>query len=103
MAEQSKTKVCGRSLAEIAVSNPAGGVGVCVVCVLYSKDKRQSQDKAVQTKYGEGTKKIRQGARVLFSKTSRPQMPSFYLSSAKVIDSRKMGEVYGICYDIISL
>jgi hypothetical protein len=28
-----------------------------VLCVLYNKDKRQSKDKAVQTKYRERTKK----------------------------------------------
>jgi hypothetical protein len=40
-AELSKARVCGRSLAGIAGSNPAGNVDVCVVCVV--KDERQSQ------------------------------------------------------------
>ena len=31
VGERSKTRVCGRSLAEIAGSNPAGGMDVCVV------------------------------------------------------------------------
>jgi hypothetical protein len=33
-AERSKAKVFDRSLAGIAVSNPAGGMEVCVVCVV---------------------------------------------------------------------
>jgi hypothetical protein len=36
-----KAWVCGRSLAGFAVSNPAGGMDICVVCVV-SKDKRQN-------------------------------------------------------------
>ena len=32
LAERSKARICGRSLAGIAVSNPAGGMDVCVVC-----------------------------------------------------------------------
>ena len=50
-AEQSKARVCGRSLAGVAGSNPAGGMNVCVVCVV--KDERQSQEnerKEVQIK-----------------------------------------------------
>jgi hypothetical protein len=31
-AERSKARVCGRSLAGVAGSNPAGDVDVCVVC-----------------------------------------------------------------------
>ena len=34
LAERSEVKVCGRSLAGIASSNPAGGMDVCVVCVV---------------------------------------------------------------------
>ena len=63
VAVQCKAKVCGRSLAGIAGSNPAGGI--VVLCVLYNKDKRQSQDKqdkAVQIKYRHRTKKIPPGA-----------------------------------------
>ena len=37
-------RVCGRSLAGIAGSNPAGGMDVCVVCVLQSKKKGKVQD-----------------------------------------------------------
>ena len=33
-AERSKARVCGLWLAGIAVSNPAGGMDVCVVCVV---------------------------------------------------------------------
>jgi hypothetical protein len=33
-AERSKARVCARSLAGIAGSNPNGGMDVCVVCVL---------------------------------------------------------------------
>jgi hypothetical protein len=32
VAERSKGRVCGRSLAEVAGSNPAGGMDVRVVC-----------------------------------------------------------------------
>ena len=56
MAERSKARVCSRSPVGIAGSNPAEGMGVCV-CVLYSKDKRHSQDNqdkvVVQMKYRE--------------------------------------------------
>ena len=34
MAVQSKAWVCGRSLAGFVVSNPAGGLDVCVVCCI---------------------------------------------------------------------
>ena len=34
IAERSKARVCGRSLAGVADSNPAGGMDVCVVCVV---------------------------------------------------------------------
>ena len=34
VAERSKARICGRSLTGIAGSNPAGGVDVCVVCVV---------------------------------------------------------------------
>ena len=33
-AERSEAMVCGRSLAGVAGSNPAGGMAVCVVCVV---------------------------------------------------------------------
>ena len=41
MAERSKAMVCGRSLAGVAGSNPAGGMDVCVMCIV--KDKRETQ------------------------------------------------------------
>ena len=34
VAAQSKACICGRSLAGIAGSNPAGGVDVCLLCFL---------------------------------------------------------------------
>ena len=34
MAERSKASVCSRSPAGIASSNPAGGMDVCVLCVV---------------------------------------------------------------------
>ena len=55
MAERSKARVCSRSPAGIAGSNPAGEC-TFVLCVLYSKDKRQSQDnqdKKLRIKYRE--------------------------------------------------
>ena len=60
MAERSKARIYGRSLARIAGSNPAGGMDVCLLCVLYSKDKRHSQDnqykEVEQVKYREREK-----------------------------------------------
>ena len=34
VAERSKARVCGTSLAGIAGSNPAGGMDVCLLCVV---------------------------------------------------------------------
>jgi hypothetical protein len=34
VAEPSKARVCGRSLTVVEGSNPAGGMDVCVVCVV---------------------------------------------------------------------
>ena len=34
VAERSKARVCGRSLAGVAGSNPAGGMKACVVCCM---------------------------------------------------------------------
>jgi hypothetical protein len=36
MADRSKTWVCGRSLAGIAVSNPAGSMDACLLCVAFA-------------------------------------------------------------------
>jgi hypothetical protein len=33
VAKRSQARVCGRSLAGVAGSNPAGGMNVCVVCI----------------------------------------------------------------------
>ena len=51
--ERSKARVCGRSLAGIAGSSPAGGMDVCVVCcILRTIGKSQdNQDKEVQTEH----------------------------------------------------
>ena len=35
VAERSMARVCGRSLVGVAGSNPAGGMNVCVVCVVH--------------------------------------------------------------------
>ena len=59
VAERSKTRVCGRSPAGIADSNPAGGHGCfCHVrCTVRTKGNRQgNQDKEVQIKYRQKTK-----------------------------------------------
>ena len=58
MAERSKAWVCSHSPAEIAGSNPAGSMDVCVVlCVLHSKDKKHNQDnEVVHIKYREQQK-----------------------------------------------
>ena len=57
MAERSKAWVYSRLSAGVAGSNPAGSMDVCVVCVLYSKDKRYNQDKeVVKMKYREQKK-----------------------------------------------
>jgi hypothetical protein len=63
-AERSNARVCGGSVAGVAGSNPARGMNVCVVCVLYSKDKRQSQDsqdKELQMKCREKKSRWRHG------------------------------------------
>ena len=59
MVERSKTRLCSRSHAGIAGSNPAVGTDVCCVCYsIRTKGKaRKKQDKAVQIKYIERTKK----------------------------------------------
>jgi hypothetical protein len=64
VAKWSEAKVYGRLLAGIAVSNPAAAMNVRVLCVLYSKGqkaKQDNQDKEVQIKYREQTKKPRRG------------------------------------------
>jgi hypothetical protein len=40
VAESSKARVCGRSPAGIAGSNPAGGMDVCVVCCIGINDTK---------------------------------------------------------------
>ena len=52
MAERSKARACGRSLAGVAGSNPVGGMDVCVVCCTV-KTKRQNAGQSRQrNKYG---------------------------------------------------
>ena len=43
VAERSKARVCGRSLAGIAGSNPAGGMDVCIVCIVKLSRYRTGQ------------------------------------------------------------
>ena len=55
VAKRSQARVCGRSLAGIAGSNPAGVMDDCVLCVLYSKGQKAksgqtSTDKVQRTK-----------------------------------------------------
>ena len=42
VAELSKAKVCGRSLAGVAGLNPAGDMDVCVLCVVRTKGKART-------------------------------------------------------------
>ena len=61
VAERSKARVCGRSVAGVAGSNPAGGHGRFVE--LHIKERRHSQDKeVVQMKYREQKNKTRNPA-----------------------------------------
>ena len=64
MAERSKARVCGRSLAKVAGSNPAGA-WMFVLCMLYSqankaKPGQSGQRSRIQIKY---KKKIPVGTR----------------------------------------
>ena len=57
VVERSKAKDCGRSLAGVAGSNPAGGIDVCVV----SKDKRRNAEQSRHRhKYGLSTHRIQE-------------------------------------------
>ena len=58
MAERSKAKVCGRALAGIAGSNPAGDMDVCVVCCT---KRTIGKDRAIRTKKYRGSEKIPPG------------------------------------------
>ena len=51
-ADPSGRAVCGRLLAGITGSNPAGGIDVCVLCVLYSKVKKVKARTIRTKKYG---------------------------------------------------
>jgi hypothetical protein len=51
VTERSKTRICGRSLAGIAGSNPAEGMDVCVVCVVQYWQKVKARTIWTQ-KYG---------------------------------------------------
>ena len=74
VAERSKARFCGRWLAGIAGSNPAGGMDVSVVCcrvktkvkVRGNQDKEPSSDE-VQSEYKRIQKKIRVGSLEFFS------------------------------------
>ena len=84
--DRTKARVCGRSLTRVAGSNPAGGMGICVVCCTV-KDKRQShnsQNKEVKIKYRE-QKKIPVGARFSAPVQTGPgPHPVFYKNSYRV-------------------
>ena len=62
MAERSKTRVCSRSLAGIAGSNPAEGVDVCVVCCKYRQkgkiQHKQHKEKSTDEVQSTGENKI---------------------------------------------
>ena len=47
VAERSTSRVCGRSVAGVAGSNPAGGMDVCVVCCTV-RTKRQKPGQSGQ-------------------------------------------------------
>jgi hypothetical protein len=60
VVERSKGKDCGRSLAGVAGSNPAGGIDVCVV----SKDKRRNAAQSRQRhKYRLSTHRVQENTR----------------------------------------
>ena len=71
VAVPSKARVCGRSFVGVADSTPAGGMDICVVCVV-NKDKMQdNEDKEtstdeVQTEYKKIQKKIPPGIWMYF-------------------------------------
>ena len=44
VAERSKARVCDRSLAEVPGLNPAGGMDVCVVCVVQSGQRSSTEN-----------------------------------------------------------
>ena len=48
MAERSKARVCGRSLATIVGSKPAGGLDVCVVC--FAQYRTKGKASTIRTK-----------------------------------------------------
>jgi hypothetical protein len=64
VAERSKARVYGRSLAGIACSNPAWGIDISVVCctVRIKRKIQDNQDKQARLKYKDRTKKIQLGA-----------------------------------------
>ena len=61
---------------KVKTKNPAGGMDVCVLCLLYSKDRRQksqhNQDKEVRTKYKERTKIYPGGSKIFRIRPDRP-------------------------------
>ena len=73
VAKRSKTRVCGHSLAGITGSNPAGGMDVCVVCVL--KEGHEAKAGTIGTKKNTDTvqraKKQKSRWRRYFSHPSR--------------------------------
>jgi hypothetical protein len=89
--ERSKARVCGRSLAGVTVSNPAGGWKF-VLWVLYSKDKRHNQgnqDKVVvQGKYREQKKKSREARFFAPVQTGPGTRPASYTLATRSLSRR---------------
>ena len=77
VAEWSKARVCGRSLAGIAGSNPAAGMDVCCECrTVRTKGKSQeNQDKEVQIKYREKEKTKQNKITVVATFSTHPLSP----------------------------
>ena len=50
MAERSKARVCGRSLAGVAGLNPDWGMDVCVVCCKYRQKANAGQSRHIQVR-----------------------------------------------------
>ena len=90
VAERYKARVCGRSLAEIAGSNPAGGMDVYVV--LYSKENKAKcrpvkSKKQVRTKYRvQENKKVPVGTRFSAPVQSGPRaQPASYTMCTRAL------------------
>jgi hypothetical protein len=80
VTEQAKTKVCGRSLAGVAGSNPAGGMDVCVISKNRKKFRGVKTLKQVRLKHKSTREYKKQSGRggggADFSHLSRPALVS---------------------------